>query len=67
VYRALLEQYSKPEQIVTHVFSGSGNGGIAAVLLNRKAILIVLHYHREVVKRLRRKCPGEKQTTEFEF
>ncbi len=60
VYRALLENYSKRGQIVAHVFSGSGNGGIAAVLLNRKAILVDLHYHREVSKRLRRKCPGAK-------
>ncbi|MGA9564362.1 MAG: hypothetical protein WBS19_02450 [Candidatus Korobacteraceae bacterium] len=58
VYRALLEEYSKRGQIVAHVFSGSGNGGIAAVLLNRKAILVDLHYHREVLKRLRQKCPG---------
>ncbi len=58
VYRALWEKYSQPDQIVAHVFSGSGNGGIAAVLLNRKAILVDLHYHREVSKRLRQKCPG---------
>jgi hypothetical protein len=61
VYRVVLEHYSKPGQIVAHVFSGSGNGGIAAVLLNRKAVLIDLHYHGEVVKRLRRKCSARKQ------
>jgi hypothetical protein len=60
VYSTLLEQYSQPEQIVAHVFSGSGNGGIAAVLLNCKAVLIDLYYHREVAKRLRRKCPRER-------
>lgn len=60
VYRSLFEKYSKPGQIVAHVFSGSGNGGIAAVLLGRKVILVDLCYHQEVLKRLRRKCPAEK-------
>ncbi len=52
LYRNLIRRYSSPGEIVAHVFSGSGNGGIAALELARKPILIDLHYHRQIRRRL---------------
>ncbi len=52
LYTALIRRYSKPGDLVAHVFSGSGNGAIAALALGRKPVLIDLHYHRLVAKRL---------------
>ena len=54
LYSMLIQRYSKPGDLVAHVFSGSGNGAIAALALGRKPVLIDLHYHRLVAKRLRR-------------
>jgi hypothetical protein len=52
LYRNLICRYSDIGEIVAHVFSGSGNGGIAALELARKPVLIDLHYHRQVKERL---------------
>jgi len=54
-YRILIHRYSAPGQYVTHVFSGSGNSGIAAMQLARTPILIDLHYQRQTQARLNRK------------
>ena len=54
LYRTLIRRYSQAGAKVAHVFSGSGNGGIAALELGRKPILIDLHYHRQMRKRLSR-------------
>jgi DNA modification methylase len=54
VYRSLVEEYSRRGDLIVHVFSGSGNGGVAALQLGRKAALVDLHYHRWVQRRLRR-------------
>jgi DNA modification methylase len=51
-YRFLIQRYSPRGQYVAHVFSGSGNGGIAALQLSRTPILIDLHYHRQTQARL---------------
>jgi len=55
VYQSLLQRYSAVDDVVAHVFSGTGNGGIAALELRRKVVLIDLHYHRDVMRRLNRK------------
>jgi hypothetical protein len=55
LYRNLIQRYSHPGDIVVHVFSGSGNGAIAALDLGRRPILIDLHYHRQVGRRLRKR------------
>ncbi len=55
LYRNLIQQYSHLGDIVVHVFSGSGNGAIAALDLGRRPILIDLHYHRQVERRLRKR------------
>jgi len=55
LYRNLIQDYSRPGEIVVHVFSGSGNGAIAALGLARRPILIDLHYHRQVGSRLRKR------------
>jgi DNA modification methylase len=52
LYRDLICRYSERGEIVAHVFSGSGNSGIAALKLERKPILIDLHYHRQTKGRL---------------
>jgi DNA methylase len=57
LYRSLIRRYSEPGDIVAHVFSGSGNGAIAALELARTPILIDLHYHRQISRRLRKKVP----------
>jgi hypothetical protein len=54
LYRSLLQRYSRLGDMVVHVFSGSGNSGIAALSAGRKPVLIDLHYHRNVLRRLRR-------------
>jgi DNA modification methylase len=51
-YRVLIQRYSAQGEYVAHVFSGSGNSGIAAVQLSRTPILIDLHYHRQTRARL---------------
>jgi hypothetical protein len=55
LYRSLIEKYSRPGDTIAHVFSGSGNGAIAALELSRKPILVDLHYHRRIERRLRKK------------
>lgn len=55
LYRSLIRHYSRPGEIVVHVFSGSGNGAIAALELARRPILIDLHYHRQIGRRLRKR------------
>ena len=55
VYRSLVQKYSRPGDLTVHVFSGSGNGGVAAMELGRKVALVDLHYHRQVQRRLGRK------------
>ena len=55
LYRTLILRYSHVGDIVVHVFSGSGNGAIAALDLGRRPILIDLHYHRQVGRRLRKR------------
>jgi hypothetical protein len=52
LYRNLIRRYSEPGEIVAHIFSGSGNGGIAALELARKPVLIDLHYQRQTRWRL---------------
>jgi len=52
IYRELLLKYSQPGDIVAHVFSGSGNSGIASLELNRTPILLDLHYQRDARRRL---------------
>jgi len=52
LYRDLLQRYSRPGETVAHVFSGSGNSCIAALESGRRAVLIDLHYHRLVRRRL---------------
>jgi hypothetical protein len=54
VYRSLVERYSRQGDLIVHVFSGSGNGGVAALQCGRKPVLVDLHYHRWVQGRLRR-------------
>jgi len=51
LYKALLSRYSKAGEIVAHIFSGSGNGGIAALTMKRRPILIDLYYHKQTKKR----------------
>ena len=52
LYRDLVRGYSKPGEVVAHVFSGSGNGAIAALQSSRKPLLLDLHYHRQIKRRL---------------
>jgi len=52
LYRNLILRYSEPGEIVAHIFSGSGNGGIAALELARKPVLIDLLYQRQTRRRL---------------
>lgn len=54
LYREILRRYSQPDDIVLHLFSGSGNSGQAALGLSRRPILIDLHYHRQVKRRLQK-------------
>jgi DNA modification methylase len=54
LYQTLIQRYSRRGDIVAHIFSGSGNGGIAALQLARKPVLVDLHYHRKVERRLSR-------------
>jgi hypothetical protein len=58
LYRDLICRYTEPGEIVAHVFSGSGNGGIAALQLARKPILIDLYYHRQTRRRLTERVPS---------
>lgn len=52
LYRELILKYSKPGDAVVHVFSGSGNSGVAALAANRIPILIDRHYQRDALRRL---------------
>lgn len=52
LYQALVGRYSKPAETVAHIFSGSGNGAIAALELARRPVLIDLYYHRQTKRRL---------------
>ena len=53
VYQRLVRRYSRRGDFVAHVFSGSGNGALAALALKRTPVLVDLHYHRLVGRRLR--------------
>jgi DNA modification methylase len=70
LYRSLIRRYSKPGEIIAHIFSGSGNSAIAAMELLRVPILLDLHYHRQVQrrlnKRLRRRRPKQAQPSGHE-
>lgn len=61
VYGAVIRRYSDAGEIIAHVFSGSGNSGIAALELSRKPVLIDLHYHRQVQRRLRKRTESGKR------
>jgi DNA modification methylase len=63
VYRSIIEKYSRQNDLVVHVFSGSGNGGVAALKLGRRLALVDLHYHRRISRRLRRESaqPGRRR------
>lgn len=52
LYRLLLLRYSEAGDTVAHVFSGSGNSAITALELLRVPILLDLHYHATVKRRL---------------
>jgi hypothetical protein len=52
LYRALIARYSRPGAILVHTFSGTGNSAIAALGLSRSPILIDLHHHLQVQRRL---------------
>ncbi len=52
IYRDLIRRYSRPGDIVAHVFSGSENGALAALESSRKPILLDLHYHRRTKRKL---------------
>lgn len=56
VYRVLIEKYSRPGDAIAHVFSGSGNGGLAALSLGRRPVLIDLYYQRQTLRRLEKKA-----------
>jgi hypothetical protein len=53
-YEMLLRRYSRPGEIVTHVFSGTGNSALAALTLRRIPVLVDLHHHRIVRRRIHR-------------
>lgn len=54
VYEILIRRYSRRAEIVTHVFSGTGNSALAALRLGRIPVLVDLHHHRIVQRRVRR-------------
>ena len=62
LYRLLIQRYSEPGHIVAHVFSGTGNSAIAALELSRVPILLDLHYHRAVKRRLNKWVRRERAT-----
>jgi len=55
LYRTLIGRYSLPGETLAHIFSGSGNSGLAALELSRSPVLVDLHHHRQVQRRLRKK------------
>ncbi len=52
LYRELIVKYSRMGDVVVHVFSGSGNSGVAALAAGRKPILIDRHYQRDALRRV---------------
>lgn len=54
-YEMLLRKYSRPGEIMVHVFSGTGNSALAAFALGRIPVLVDLHHHRVVRRRLERR------------
>jgi len=62
VYRELILKYSQTGDVVVHVFSGSGNSGIAALGAGRLPVLIDLHYHRDARRRLANSLKFNKAT-----
>ena len=54
LYREIIRRHSHPGDVVVHLFSGSGNSGLAALELSRRPVLIDLHYHRAVSRRLKK-------------
>jgi hypothetical protein len=65
LYRNLIRCYSEPGEIVAHVFSGSGNGGIAALESARTPILIDSHYQRQVRRRLEKRVQSANKSCSF--
>jgi hypothetical protein len=55
IYEMLLRKYSRPGEIVVHVFSGTGNSALAAFPLGRIPVLVDLHHHRVVRRRIERR------------
>jgi len=60
LYRTLLDRYSQSGETVAHVFSGSGNSCIAALESGRKPVLIDLHYHRRIRRRLNKRIQSQR-------
>ena len=58
VYLRLIRRYSRPGETVVHVFSGSGQGAIAALRCSRKPVLLDVHYHRQTRRRINRRIKG---------
>ena len=65
LYRSLIRRYSKPGHMVVHVFSGSGNSAVAALGLSRVPVLLDLHYHRAVKRRINNWIRREKTIQVF--
>jgi hypothetical protein len=65
VYRMLIGRYSVPGARVVHACSGSGNSAIAALALSRLPILLDLHHHRQVQRRLNRLLRRKQPHTEL--
>ena len=62
LYGLLIRRYSDPGDTIAHVFSGSGNSAIAALELSRVPVLVDLHYHKAVKRRLNKWVRREKAT-----
>lgn len=56
IYRTLIARYSAKGEAIAHVFSGSGNGAIAAIKMKRTVVMVDLHYHALARRRLRAAC-----------
>ena len=54
-YESLIRRYSRPGEMVVHVFSGTGNSALAALASGCFPVLIDLHHHRFVRRRLNRR------------
>ena len=54
-YRTLIDRYSRKEELVVHLFSGSGNSALAAAAIKRPIVLVDRHYHARTLRRLRQR------------